>query len=129
MNRAVFVFAVLLASVSPLYPASPATELSAAKAIRHVGEVQTVCGVVVSATYAAPSRGQPTFLNLDQPYPDHIFTAVIWDRNRHKFTTPPEAQYRGKEICVSGVITTYRGKAQIEVRDPSQITVRARPTK
>ena len=52
--------------------------ITAKQAAQHVGEIQTVRGVVVSARYAARSKGQPTFLNLDQPYPDTIFTVVIW---------------------------------------------------
>jgi DNA/RNA endonuclease YhcR with UshA esterase domain len=112
---------ILFASVALSYPTARAAELSAAEASRHIGETQTVCGVVASATYAARSRGQPTFLNLDLPYPNQIFTAVIWGSNRQKFANPPEIQYRGREICVSGVISAYRGKAQIEVHDPSQV--------
>jgi hypothetical protein len=51
--------------------------LSAAEAKKHIGENATVCGLVVSAHFAANSRGEPTFLNLDEPYPNQIFTIVI----------------------------------------------------
>ncbi len=68
--------AVLLASV--VWCAAPssgqeqeAKTLTAKEAAEHVGEVATVCGKVASATYAARSRGRPTFLNLDEPYPVH----------------------------------------------------------
>lgn len=44
-------------------------------AINHVGESATVCGAVASAKYATSTRRQPTFLNLERPYPNHIFTA------------------------------------------------------
>jgi DNA/RNA endonuclease YhcR with UshA esterase domain len=94
-----------------------------ADAINQVGEAATVCGRVASAKYAESSRGSPTFLNLDRPYPDHIFTAVIWGTSRSRFHSPPEA-LSGKSICVTGVISIYRGKAQIEVSDPSQIRER-----
>lgn len=124
MKRTAFVLVVLLASVSLLYPSAQAEELSAAEAAGHVGERQTVCGVVVSAKYAVDSIGQPTFLNLDRPYPNHIFTVLIWDSYGHRFSRPPERFYRNEEICVSGVITTYDGIAQIEVRDPSQIDLK-----
>jgi hypothetical protein len=59
----------------------------------------TVCGQVASATYAVRSRGRPTFLNLDRPYPRKIFTALIWGENRNKFSVPPEKLYNGKEVC------------------------------
>jgi len=32
----------------------------------HVGETRTVCGNVVSTHYGVKSKGQPTFLNLDE---------------------------------------------------------------
>lgn len=52
--------------------------IEAIKAKEYVGQEATVCGHVVSARYAAVSRGSPTFLNFERPYPDHVFTAVIW---------------------------------------------------
>jgi DNA/RNA endonuclease YhcR with UshA esterase domain len=96
--------------------------ITASEAYKHIGETATVCGNVASATYATGSRGKPTFLNLDKPYPGHIFTAVVWDNNRAKFSYAPES-LKGETICVSGLIEQYKGKAQIEVRDPGQIQV------
>ena len=99
-----------------------AETITAAEAKDHTGETATVCGKVVSARYAASSRGRPTFLNLDKPYPNHVFTAVIWGDNRAKFGKPEE-EVKDKEICVSGMIESYRGKPQIEVSNPKQIRV------
>lgn len=96
--------------------------LTAAQAKDHVGERATVCGAVASARYADRSRGQPTFLNLDEPYPNQIFTIVIWGSDRPKFGQP-EITYRDKDICVTGTITSYRAVAEIEARTPSQIAV------
>src|SRR5712692_5691208 len=59
-----------------------AAPLGPEEAASHVGESTTVCGLVASATHAARSRGAPTFLNLGKPYPDQIFTAVIWGDDR-----------------------------------------------
>lgn len=99
------------------------TLIPPAKAINHAGENAMVCGTVASTKYAATSRGQPTFLNLDKPYPDHIFTIVIWGENRAAFGQPEE-KYQGKRVCVIGVIEAHGGKAQISVRRPSQITTK-----
>lgn len=93
------------------------------EALQYVGHVKTVCGRVASAHYAASSRGQPTFLNLNKPYPHHVFTVVIWGRDRSKFPTPPESAFRNKDICVTGLITEYQGVPQIVVNEPSQIRV------
>jgi DNA/RNA endonuclease YhcR with UshA esterase domain len=87
----------------------------------HVGETATVCGVVASAKFAANSRSQPTFLDLGKPYPNAPFTAVIFESDRAKFGTP-ETALRGKRICVTGVVSLYRGKPEIILSDPSQIS-------
>jgi DNA/RNA endonuclease YhcR with UshA esterase domain len=98
--------------------------ISPIDAPKYIGMEKTVCGTVASATYAFRSKGQPTFLNLDQPHPNQIFTVVIWGSNRNKFKSPPETSFRGKRICVTGIIESYRGKPEIVVRDPDQIVVK-----
>src|SRR5438309_4152611 len=95
-------------------------KLTAVEAKDHVGETATVCGVAVSTRYAASTKGQPTFLNFDKPYPNQIFTVVIWGNNRGKFVAP-ETEYKGKHICVTGEITEYRGKPEMIADDPKQI--------
>jgi micrococcal nuclease len=97
-------------------------KLTAAQAKQHFGQTETVCGEVVSTSYADSSKGRPTFLNLDQQYPNQIFTVVIWGENRTKFGKPEE-DYKGKRICVSGKITAYAGKPEIVASDPKQIKV------
>ena len=102
----------------PVWAADP---LSPDDAAGHIGDQAKVCGVVASAKFATESRGQPTFLNLGKPYPDHVFTALVWGSNRAAFSYPPES-LEGEHICVVGVISEYRGKPQIIVASPSQIT-------
>jgi DNA/RNA endonuclease YhcR with UshA esterase domain len=99
---------------------APKPRLNATEAKDHIGEQGTVCGKVASARYAATTCGKPTFLNLDKPYPNQIFTALIWGENREKFGTPEE-KYRGTQICVTGKITEYRGAPEIVVSDPQSI--------
>jgi DNA/RNA endonuclease YhcR with UshA esterase domain len=97
-----------------------AASINAADAASHVGETATVCGVVASAKFAANSRAQTTFLDLDQPYPNAPFTAVIFGSDRPNFGTP-ETSLRGKRVCVTGQIRDYRGKPEIILNDPSQL--------
>jgi len=91
---------------------------------KYIGMEKTVCGTVASATYAVRTKGRPTFLNLDQPYPRHIFTVVIWGSDRNKFQNPPESSFGGKRICVTGIIEDFRGKPEIIVRSPDQIILK-----
>jgi hypothetical protein len=115
---------VLLAAIAALGSVPSALgdspKVSPADAINHIGEVATVCGRVASAKYAADANRQPTFLNLDKPYPDHIFTAVIWGSDRAAFVYAPES-LADRQICVTGTIQLYRGKAEIKVSKPTQI--------
>ena len=99
------------------------SEYTAHMAQNHIGEKATVCGRVASAHYASSSRGEPTFLNLDEAYPNHVFTALIWGENRERFDEP-EVKYMGKHICVTGKIKSYRGIAQIILYSKSQIEVK-----
>jgi len=99
--------------------AAEAACISAEEAQRHVGENTCVCGVVASARYAPKGR-RPTFLNLDTPYPNQVFTALIWGNDRSKFGEPEKA-LEGKRICVSGAIELYRGKPEIILYDRGQL--------
>jgi hypothetical protein len=98
------------------------TSISAAEAKNHIGERATVCGEVAGVHYAARSRGNPTFINLDKPYPNQIFTVLIWGSDRPKFGDPEET-YRSKHICVTGKISDYKGVPEIVAYEPSQIKV------
>jgi DNA/RNA endonuclease YhcR with UshA esterase domain len=94
--------------------------LTAAEARKHIGEKATVCGKVVSTRFAVRTRGQPTFLNLDEPYPRQVFTVVIWGSDRAEFGSP-EVTYLGKNVCVKGKIERYRGVPEIEASEAAQI--------
>ena len=97
-------------------------KLTAAEAKDHMGDRATVCGKVVSTHYAKSSKGEPTFLNLDEPYPKEIFTILIWGSDRGKFGTP-ESEYRGLRVCITGKITTYRGVPEIVAVEREQIEI------
>ena len=95
-------------------------EASTVRSKAHIGETATVCDIVASSRYAPSTKGQPTFFNLDKPYPNHIFTLLIWGESRAKFGAP-ETEYNGKLICTTGKIAEYRGVPEIVVDDPKQI--------
>jgi hypothetical protein len=86
-----------------------------------MGQNATVCGVVASTKFDAHLRSRPTFLDFGKPYPSQVFTAVIFGVNRARFGTP-ETTLQGKRVCVSGTIRAHRGKPEIVLDDPSQLT-------
>lgn len=122
LKHALPVLALLMVGLVGASPwAIAKDQIAPENALKYVGSVRTVCGIVASARYAESSRGSPTFLNLGRAYPNQVFTAVIWGENRSKFSPPPEEAYANKRICVSGKISNYRGVAEIVVSNPSQI--------
>lgn len=101
----------------------PANAIAAAEASEHIDEVQTIYGLVAGGEYYSWVRWQPTFINLDEPQPNQIFTIVIWGIDRNKFGMPPEERFRDKMICVTGLIEEEGGIPQIIVSSPSQIQI------
>jgi hypothetical protein len=97
-------------------------KLTTAEAKDHIGDRATVCGKVVSTHYAKSSKGEPTFLNLDEPYPKEVFTILIWGSDREKFGTPADA-YKDLRGCVTGKITSYRGRPEIVGTERGQIQI------
>jgi len=120
--RTIRILSVVLVSLFVTSAYAQTAHLTAAEAKDHIGETATVCGKVVSARFAKDSKGQPTFLNLDEPYPNHIFTIVIWGSDKEKFGDIL-TKYSVKNVCVTGKITSYQGKPEIAVSDPSQIEI------
>src|SRR5947207_2799418 len=118
MKRAAIAAALLWSAI-----AYAQSSISAGEAKSHAGQKATVCGRVASARHASNSPGSPTFINLDRAYPNQIFTIVVWGSDRQKFGDL-EAIFNGKNICVTGEITIYRGRAETTVHESSQIKVR-----
>ncbi|HKQ90856.1 MAG TPA: DNA-binding protein [Blastocatellia bacterium] len=112
-------YALTLTLYASAASSASADKITPAQAKDHVGKHATVCGVVASANFATRSSRQPTFLNLDKPYPDHVFTAVIWIEDRPKFGKPETL--KGKRVCVSGLVEEYRGKPQIVLQEADQL--------
>lgn len=123
MSNRVKLLGLLFTILAVPVHASPQTTLSAKDAKSHIGEIAIVCGQVVGTRYAVASRGRPTFLNFDEPYPRQVFTVVIWGSDRAKFGQPEEA-YRNKDVCASGQIQSFRGGAEIIAHSPEQISLK-----
>jgi hypothetical protein len=102
------------------------TSLTPDEAREHAQETNTVCGVVTTTKFLT-TKSKLTFIDLGRPYPNQPFAAVIPAAARGKFKRPPEEFYRGKTICVTGLIVIIRDKPQIVVDDPSQIQIQEAP--
>jgi len=102
---------------------TPAIYVRAIDAHKYIGDVKTVCGKVVESRFASSSLGHPTFLNIDRPYSNPVFTIVILGTDRLNFDSPPEVYYLYESICVTGLIQSHEGVAQIEINYPKQILI------
>lgn len=100
-------------------PPPPPTCVPSGQAINYIGTETCVEVARADCSYRPDVNGQPTFCN-DAPYPTHSFTAVIWGDNRGNWLTLPEQLYDGKCVDFTGLVTSYRGKPQIELTGPLQ---------
>lgn len=85
-------------------------------ASKHVSKEVIVQGTII----VTKNTGKICFLNFDKA---RSFTAVVHEANYKNFPQPPESAYKRKLVRIHGTITTYKGKPQIEVTKPEQITV------
>lgn len=90
----------------------------ACEAEENISEVVVVEGKVEEVNQADGM----TYLNFGEEHPNNCFTAIVWDGYRQRFDSGPMI-YENRTIRVEGLVTSYRGKPQVEIRDPAQINV------
>jgi nuclease S1 len=116
-------WAASVAAMTAWAAAAQAEPISPEDAAKHAGEDVTVCGIVAGAKYAAQVRGGLTFIDFGKPYPNASFTALIFAESRAKFGAP-EKGLQGKQVCVSGKVQLFKGKAEMVLTDPKQLAVK-----
>ena len=97
--------------------------VTAAQAEERVGETLTVTGRVVSTFFMETSDQQPTFMNLDEAYPNQPLTVVIFGEKRDLFEAPPEQLFNEKLISVTGEVILYKSRPEIVVAEPTAIRI------
>ncbi len=85
----------------------------------HVGQTARVRGTLVNAHR---SNTGTIFLDFCRQYRGCPFSAVIFADDAKQFGDL--AKFVGKEITVSGKISSYQSRAEIIVRNPEQISRR-----
>ena len=81
-----------------------------------VGKVVTVRGKVEGQK---TSKSGHTYLNFGGRYPNHVFSCYLSAKN----FLEPIPSFEGKEVEVTGLVTMYQDKPQIDVSALSQIRV------
>lgn len=88
----------------------------------HEGFEISVVGKVVSTKFTSKSRA--TFINLDQSFPNQVFTVTIWGDNRKNFSYKPEEKLEGEYIKVTGKVSLDKnGVPSINVTNEKQVEV------
>jgi len=91
--------------------------ISAAEAKDHIGSPAIVSGKVAEVNVAE----RLVRLNLDKPFPNQAFTAVVFTSKTNLF--PDLAALKGKEVEISGTIADYRGRPEIVLNTTNQLKV------
>lgn len=83
----------------------------------YLGETVTISGLIIS-TY---DTGTITFLDFTS---DHdAFVAVVFAEDYDQFPQLPATLYEGKQVWITGKITTYKGKPEIIIHSPVQVEI------
>jgi DNA/RNA endonuclease YhcR with UshA esterase domain len=77
-----------------------------------IGKTVTVCGDV-AGTYV--SKTGTNFLSFGAENPNQVFQAVIYEDIAKKFSEAPATAFKGKKVCITGVVSIYKMKPEIEV--------------
>tara|TARA_B100001057_G_scaffold114836_2_gene113285 strand:+ start:619 stop:993 length:375 start_codon:yes stop_codon:yes gene_type:complete len=101
-------------------------EIPHTAAIQNIGKLRIVCGKVQSTYINSNTASQRIYLNMGREYPNHTFTGLIWySSNKDNFDGRPDKKYRKKDICISGVITVFNDKPQIQIDFENQIEIKS----
>lgn len=120
MKKIILLAGILVASVIGV---SAQTKIKLEEVKQHIGDSVNVCGKVFGTRFLENSNGKPTLINIGGAYPNELLTVVIYGPDREKFNGKPEEIYNAKDICVIGKIVEYKGKPQIVVNRPEQISL------
>ncbi len=102
------------------YVAKSQTLILAKDAAQYVGKTVTICDFV----YSTKALDKISLINLGGTYPKELLTLAINKDDISKFSSEPASMYLGNNICVTGVVTEFKGKYQIVVTEPKQIVVK-----
>jgi DNA/RNA endonuclease YhcR with UshA esterase domain len=116
MRSALLKFIPLAMALALASAAASAGTISADSAGAHIGQTVAVRGTVAEVGHSGSGT---VFLDFGAPYPNAVFTAVIFSDSTSQF--PSIEQAEGKTVTVNGTVQLYRGRPEIILRSPSQL--------
>jgi len=111
---------LLLSLTAVAFYAKSQTMILAKDVAQYVGKNVSICDSV----YSTKALDKLTLINLGGAYPKELITIVINKEDERKFPSEPASMFIGNNVCVTGVVSDFKGKKQIVVTDPKQIVVK-----
>ena len=112
---------LLIASIC-LWQISFSQTISLDSVMNYVGKEITLCAKIQSISVSKREK-KTTYINFGKPYPNQIFTVVIFEENLKNFSYIPAEQLKDKNVCLTGTIILYKDKPEIVVKNEEQIKI------
>ena len=113
MKRIALLFAMAVAPAA--LAEAPVQTISPEEALNYYGQLVTVNSVV-----SADTTSRNRFLNMGGTYPNQAFTGWIPSKSAGVFSVLPNVA--GKMCAITGQVHPYKGKPEIVLNSPSQVT-------
>lgn len=109
----------IIAAISLLFESRVSAQniIPAKNAAKYFGHKIKVCDKV----YGSSRTSDGTLLYLGEEYPKQLLTLIIKTSDLSKFKGHPDIDFKGKDICITGVVISDKGKPEIVVTDPKQL--------
>lgn len=89
---------------------------------QHIGNTVSVRGPVMAVTQKEGIRGNPTWIEVGAAYPNpKRLKVIIWIEDKPRFPMVMPGMLDGRYVCITGLVTDYKGVAQIVMRDAGQL--------
>ena len=98
-------------------PTEAPKKIGADDAKNYYDQNMIVTGKVVQVSV----RRNVAFLNIDKPFPDSPFTAVIFEDNLGQFGDLQK--FNNQNVEISGTVTEYHGKPEIILESMNQLKI------
>ena len=89
----------------------------------YVNESVKICKEPSETVHLPDVNGQPYFLKYTKKESSETYlTIVIWGRDIPRLEINPYTYFSSGTVCVSGTVSSFRGRKQIIVRNTDQLT-------
>ena len=92
-----------------------ANSIAASSAINYIGKRVELCDVVEEVK----SFSKGVYVNFGDRYPHNSFAILLWGMN----LSDEIMSLEGRQICVNGVVSSYKGKPQIMLYNLNEIRI------